>query len=66
MSHIPQSSEYWILMVGHAGCCHDPLNDTSVQQWLCGLMKSRWTNGKGSDIKAGSPACAKFQPEVRP
>lgn len=26
----------------------------------CGLMESEWTNGKGSDIKAGSPACAKF------
>ncbi len=23
----------------------------------CGLMKSKWTNGPGTDIRAGDPAC---------
>lgn len=32
----------------------------------CALMRERWTGGPGSDIKAGSPACAKFEPEARP
>lgn len=26
----------------------------------CGLMRSVWTNGPGTDIKAGSPACQKW------
>lgn len=32
----------------------------------CGLMQSQWTSGPGSDIKAGSAACAKFEPERKP
>jgi hypothetical protein len=26
----------------------------------CGLMRSVWTNGPGTDIKASSPACEKW------
>lgn len=26
----------------------------------CALMQSHWTNGPGTDIKARSPACAKW------
>jgi hypothetical protein len=28
----------------------------------CGLMRPIWTHGPGTDIKASSPACAKFEP----
>jgi hypothetical protein len=27
----------------------------------CGLMRSRWTHGQGTDIKAGSPACREWR-----
>lgn len=27
----------------------------------CGLMRHRWTGGKGSDIRAGDPACASYE-----
>ena len=27
----------------------------------CGLMRDRWTNGAGTDIKARSPACSKWE-----
>ena len=27
----------------------------------CGLMRDHWTNGAGTDIKAGSPACSKWE-----
>ena len=27
----------------------------------CGLMRDRWTNGAGTDIKAGSPACSEWE-----
>jgi len=27
----------------------------------CGLMKAAWTNGPGSDIRAKSPACKKWE-----
>jgi hypothetical protein len=30
----------------------------------CGLMRGAWTHGSGSDIRAGSPACAKFEAEA--
>lgn len=26
----------------------------------CGLERSRWTGGPGTDVKAGSPACSKW------
>lgn len=28
----------------------------------CGLMRGKWTRGRGSDIKVSSPACNKFKP----
>lgn len=31
----------------------------------CGLMRHKWTNGRGSDIKVSSPACKKFLLEVK-
>ena len=27
----------------------------------CGLMRARWTRGGGTDIKAGTPACEKWE-----
>lgn len=27
----------------------------------CGLTKANWTKGPGTDIKAGSPACSKWE-----
>ncbi len=34
----------------------------------CGLMRNRWTHGRGTDIKASSPACKMFEekPTARP
>lgn len=29
----------------------------------CGLLRWRWTNGAGTDILAGSPACEKWEPD---
>lgn len=29
----------------------------------CGLMRHRWTHGRGSDIKVSSPACSRFVPD---
>lgn len=29
----------------------------------CGLNRSNWTHGPGSDIRAGSPACSKWEAE---
>lgn len=29
----------------------------------CGLMRHAWTHGPGSDIKAGSPACSRWEAE---
>lgn len=31
----------------------------------CGLMRHRWTNGRGSDIKVSSPCCKKFEKELK-
>lgn len=46
------------------GCEHYHLVQGNSRWYRkCGLMQSQWTSGKGSDIKAGSPACAKFEPE---
>ena len=30
----------------------------------CGLMQNAWTGGPGSDIKAASPACAKWRKDT--
>lgn len=29
----------------------------------CGLNKGNWTHGPGSDIRAGAPACSKWEAE---
>lgn len=29
----------------------------------CRLERARWTGGPGTDIKAGSPACSKWEPK---
>lgn len=30
----------------------------------CDLMRTRWTNGTGTDIRAGSPACRRFEEDA--
>ncbi|SMF96170.1 hypothetical protein SAMN02949497_3555 [Methylomagnum ishizawai] len=46
-------------------CQHYALVEGHIRWYRkCGLMKERWTHGKGSDIKARSPACAKFEAEI--
>lgn len=30
----------------------------------CGLNRSNWTHGPGSDIRAGSPACKKWEAAI--
>ena len=32
----------------------------------CGLMRAQWTRGCGTDIKAGTPACARWAPKEPP
>lgn len=32
--------------------------------YVCELRRATWTNGPGTDILAGSPACSKFQAKV--
>lgn len=36
-------------------------NRTARTYWKCGLMRHVWTGGAGTDIKAGSPACSKWE-----
>jgi len=37
-------------------------NYSGSKRWLkCALAKGKWTNGRGSDILARSPACEKWQ-----
>lgn len=48
--------------------CHDcenycRVNGGSRSYPKCLLMKLRWTHGTGTDIKAHSPACRKFEPK---
>jgi hypothetical protein len=33
----------------------------SKQYWKCGLRRSDWTGGYGTDILARSPACSKWE-----
>lgn len=42
-------------------CKHYTLRQYSKAYRKCGLMRAAWTCGPGSDIKAGSPACAKWE-----
>lgn len=37
-------------------------SNTGRKSWIkCVLMRGKWTNGPGSDIRAGSPACSRFE-----
>ncbi len=42
-------------------CDHYYIKQLSKTYRKCYLMKAYWTGGQGSDIKASSPACAKFE-----
>lgn len=38
------------------------MSNTGAKSWIkCVLMKAHWTNGPGTDIRAGSPACRRFE-----
>lgn len=39
-------------------------SNTGAKSWIkCVLMRAAWTHGPGSDIRAGSPACRRFEPK---
>lgn len=44
-------------------CKHYTHNYNLTAQFYrkCGLMRALWTHGPGTDIKAGSPACSKWE-----
>lgn len=40
-------------------------SNTGAKSWIkCELMRAAWTHGPGSDIRAGSPACRRFEQKV--
>ena len=40
------------------------LSNTGRKSWIkCELMRGKWTSGPGTDIRAGSPACNRFEPK---
>jgi hypothetical protein len=40
------------------------MSNTGNKSWIkCDLMRAAWTHGPGSDIRAGSPACRRFEPK---
>ena len=42
-------------------------NYSANKRWLkCGLVERNWTNGRGSDILASSPACSQWMEIVTP
>lgn len=44
-------------------------SNSGSKSWIkCELAKKLWTNGQGTDIKAGSPACRLFEaaPSLQP
>lgn len=47
------------------GCKHKvTMSNTGAKSWIkCELMKAAWTHGPGSDIRASSPACRRFEPK---
>lgn len=52
-------------------CCRDCANYTyrdgvAGTYRKCWLMRAVWTGGYGTDIKARSPACSKFEPAPPP
>lgn len=44
-------------------CAHKrTMTNTGSKSWIkCELMRRAWTNGPGTDIRAGSPACRRFE-----
>src|SRR6478735_1718908 len=44
-------------------CKHkQTMSNTGAKSWIkCDLMRAAWTHGPGSDIRAGSPACRRFE-----
>lgn len=46
-------------------CKHkQTMSNTGAKSWIkCVLMKAAWTHGPGSDIRASSPACRRFEPK---
>lgn len=44
-------------------CVHKTRVDGGNKSYLkCRLQQAVWTGGPGTDIKAGSPACSRFEP----
>lgn len=41
-------------------CAHYTLRRMSKTYRKCILMKAKWTGGAGTDIRAGDPACSKW------
>lgn len=38
------------------------ISNTGNKTWIkCELRRSTWTHGEGTDIRASSPACSKFE-----
>lgn len=42
-------------------CAHYTLRQMSKTYRKCALTKATWTGGAGSDIRAGDPACSKWE-----
>lgn len=42
-------------------CKHYTIRQFSKSYRKCGLMEKHWTMGPGSDIRAGSPACKRWE-----
>jgi len=42
--------------------CRVEYHDKAYQK--CGLVKHRWTNGPGTDIRCKDAACSRFEEEV--
>ena len=42
-------------------CRHIYRNEMAKTYLKCGLMRSTWTGGAATDIKAGWPACSKWE-----
>jgi hypothetical protein len=40
------------------------MSNTGAKSWIkCDLMREYWTHGPGTDIRASSPACRRFEPK---
>lgn len=42
-------------------CAHYAAREWDRRYLKCGLMRAYWTRGPGTDIKAGSPACSRWE-----